>query len=343
MAFNNIQVLDRIEAKIEATRGTAEATMSRPVVFPLGRASWSWEADDGIVAETLRSFHPYDADFTSVGIGVARVNIEAILSFEELIWWNNLIIDGNSRSGTTTGSTPAGYTYTQTPSSATDDLDTVTLKVGDPSGIYKLDRGVVNTATLRWAPARGGDTYWMIAVELFARLVGTSTFDTPAALTRHKIAAKGTKVYLDAAGGTIGTTPVNDAIRSGSITIANNIEEKQFSEHDASMASDFARGPQRITVELMREHNGDTEPALLRAGTVRKLRIEKTGENIGATPATDYRMRIDLPVFRYTPRMAPNWQGQNRVLTMAGEALRNSTNAVPITVATVISAATVTA
>ncbi len=53
--------------------------------------------------------------------------------------------------------------------------------------------------------------------------------------------------------------------------------------------------------------------------------------------------RIDLPAFRYTPRMAPNWQGQNRILTMSGEALRNAANTVPILTATVISAATVTA
>lgn len=343
MPYGNVTILDRIEAKIEAVRGTAEATMTRPVVFPLGRATWTWEADEGLVPESLRSFHASDADFTSVGIATSRINIEAILSFEEAIWWLNLAVDGNSRTGVTTGSTPAGYTYTQTPSSAVDDLDTITLKCGDGAVAYKFDRGVVNTATLRWNPARGGDSYWMISVEIFARFLGTTTFDAPAALVRHKIAAKGTKVYLDAFGGTIGTTQATGVIRSGSITINNQIEEKQWSEDDTNVGSDFGRGEQVITVEVVRELNADTEFALLRAGTTRKLRIEKVGDAIGTTPTTNFQWRIDMPVFRYTPRMAPNYQGQNRIVTMAGRALRNSVSAVPITFATVISAATVTA
>jgi hypothetical protein len=345
MAYGNVLTLDRAEVKIQGARGTAESVMTRPVVYPHGRLSWTEEKDEGIVAETLRSFHASDADFATVGVSRCRINLEFIATYEELPWWWCVAIKGGAgqRTGVATGSTPAGYTYTSTPSGGTDDLDVFTMKVGDGAVAYLIDRCVVNTMTLRWNPAQGGDAYWMVAVEIFGRFQGTTTFDAPAALTRHKIAAKGTKVFIDAAGGTIGATQATGAIRSGSVTITNNIEEKQFSEDDTVVSADFARGEQVITAELVREMTSDTEPALARAATVRKLRIEKTGDNIGSTPTTDYRLRIDVPVFRYTPRLAPNWQGQNRIATLAGRGLRNSGNAVPITLSAVNALATVTA
>lgn len=343
MAYTNVLVLDRIEAKIEGTRGTAESTMTRPVVYPVGKASWTYEADEAITPETLRSYHATDADNTVVGVSISRLNIEFIATYEEIIWWMNLALKGSNLTGTTTGSTPAGYTHTFTPTAATDNLATATFKCGDGAVAYLFDRGAVNTMTMRWNPAAGGDAYWMVSVEIFCRFKGTTTFDAPSALTRHKIAAKGTKVYVDATGGTIGTTQVTGAIRSGSITINNQIEEKIFSEDTDYASADFGRGEQIITFDIVREYLADTELAFLRAGTVRKIRISKEGDNIGATPTTAYLFKIDLPVARYTPRLAPSWQGQNRILTMAGQALRNSGNTVPITAVSVISTETVTA
>ena len=342
--FTNVIRLDRIEAKIEGTRGTAETTMTRPIVFPDGKASWTYEADEAIVPESLRSYHASDADNTTVGISRSTLNVEMLASYEELIWWLNLALKGSSLSGSTTGSTPPGYTYAFTPTAASDDLATATFKCGDGSAAYVFDRGVVNTLTLRWNPAgTGADAYWAISATILCRFQGTTTFDAPAAVTRHKIVAKGTKVYLDATGGTIGTTQVTNQIRSGSITITNNVEEKIFSESSSVTADDFARGEQVISFDLMRELTADTEFALARAGTVRKLRIEKTGDAIGTSPTTNYLLRIDLPVARYTPRIAPNWQGQNRVVPMSGRGLRNSSNTVPITITSVIAASTVAA
>jgi hypothetical protein len=339
--YTNVQVLDRVEAKIEATRGTAETTMTRPIVFPVGKGSWTLEQDDGIVAETLRSYDAEAADASSVGIGVARINLEFVMTYEEVIWWWQLGLKGGTLTGVTTGSTPPGYTYAITPTSATDDLASATLKCGDGSIAYIFDRALCNTMTMRWNPMPGGDVYWMMAVELWARFKGTTTFDAPAAVTRHRIAAKGTKVYIDTT--TIGTTQALAVIRSGSVTVNNNLEEKQFTENDTYMADDVGRGMRQVSFDLVREMASDTELALLRAGTTRKIRIEKTGDNIGATPTTNYLLRLDMPAARYTPRMAPNWQGQNRIITTSGRALRDASNASPLISTSVIAAATVTA
>lgn len=341
--YTNVMVLDRVEAKIEGTRGTAESTMTRPIPYPVGKASWTYEADEAITPETLRSYHASAVDNTTVGVSRSRLNLEFIADFETLVWWLNLALKGSNLTGSTTGSTPAGYTYTFTPTAATDDLATATFKVGDGAAAYKLDRGVVNTMTLRWNPAQGGDAYWMVAVEIFCRFQGTTTFDAPAAVTRHKIPAKGTKVYIDASGGTAGSTQATGVIRSGSVTISNNIEEKQFSEDSSLMSADFARGEQVITYDLVREHTADTEFAFLRAGTDRIIRIVNTGAQIGTTPTTNYLLQVDFPVARYTPRMAPNFQGQNRVSTTSGRGLRNASNTVPITVTVVNASSSITA
>lgn len=345
MGLTNVQVFDRIEGKIEAVRGTAETTMTRPIVFPYGQGRWTWEADDSVVAETLRSYHARHADSSIVGVAVARINLEMIMTYEEIIWWNCLILGGGSarRTGTTTGSTPAGYTYPFTPSGGTDDLDSATFKLGDGAAAYKFDRGLVNTATYRWDPARGGGTFWMLAVEIWARLIGTTTFDSPSAIARRKIKAAGTKVYIDEPGGTIGATQVLNAIRSGSITVNNQLEEKVFSEYEDKTADDVGRGSQLITYDLQREHNSDTEAAKLRAGTLRKIRILKEGDTIGASPATKYKWQVDLPVAQYKPTMGPDWRGQNRVLGYQGEALRDDTTTVPITATSVIASSSVAA
>jgi hypothetical protein len=182
-----------------------------------------------------------------------------------------------------------------------------------------------------------------VTVEILAQFLGATTFDAPTALTRHKIPAKGTIVYVDAAAGTIGSTAASGVIRSGSVTITNNIEEKIFTEDTSYTSADFSRGEQMVSFDIARELTADTEYAFLRAGTTRKIRIQNTGDNIGGTPTTDYRLRVDIPVARYTPRLAPNWQGQNRVVPLQGRGLVDSDDTAPISIAVVNASSTLTA
>jgi hypothetical protein len=330
MAYANVLVLDRAQAKIEGTRGTAESTMTRWLVYPNGRLTWTYEAEEGITPETLRSFHATDNDSISVGISRSRINLETYFCYDEGIWYLQSALDGNNRTGSAVGSTPETYTYTLTPSSATDDLDTFSLKAGDGSVAYKFDRCVINRITLRANPAMGGDQYWMASMEIFCRFRGTTSFDSPSDISRKKIVAKGTKLYIDTLGGTAGSTQITGRLRSFSLTIDNQIEEKIFMEDTDYVSGDFARGEQLITWEMALEHTSDDQAAIARAGTAQIFRILKEGDTIGATPTTKDTLRITMPVGRYIPRLAPSFQGQNRIMTMSGRALRNSSNAVPI-------------
>lgn len=328
--YTNTLILDRAQVKIEGTRGTAETTMTRWLYYPNGRLTWTYEAEEGITPETLRSFHGTDNDNISVGVSRSRINLETYFAYDEGVWFLNCALDGNNRTGSAQGSTPNTYAYTLTPSSATDDLDTFTLKAGDASACYLFYRCVINRITLRANPAMGGDQYWMASMEIFALFSGTSTFDSPSDITRKKAVAKGTKLYIDSLGGTPGTTQITAKLRSFSLTIDNQIEEKLFMENTSVMHTDFARGEQIITWEMLLEHDSDTQAAIARAGTAQLIRILKEGDTIGATPTVKDTIRITMQVARYTPRLAPSFQGQNRVMAMSGRALRNSSNSVPI-------------
>lgn len=338
MGFTNVQVLERAQAKIEAVRGTGETTMTRWFYFAPGALTWQYNQDLEEINEVTRTYAT--AVDRQLGPRSVRINIEINLTYEEAIWWLNCALDGSNLSGTTTGSTPAGYTYSLAQNVSADDLATFTLKAGEPGNPYKFSRCAVNQATFRWNPQPGGETCWRMTAEIWAIFVGTTTFDSPADITRNHVLARGTKVYVDTT--TIGTTQLLGAVRSGEFTINNNLEEKFFSENTVDMAADFGRGSQVVTGSLVMEYLNDTEFALMRAGTTRKIRVLQTGPNIGATPTTDYKWQVDFPNAKW---LAPSfgYAGQNKIITLPFVGQWTSAVTQPIQIADVIAAATVTA
>lgn len=338
MAYSNVQVLERAQAKIEGTRGAAEATMTRWWYFPLGALTWTYDQELEEIIETTRTYA--SAVDRQLGMRSIRINIELNLTYEEAIWWLNMALDGGNLSGTTTGSTPAGYTYSLAQNVSADDLSTFTLKAGNPAVAYKFSRCAVNRMTMRWNPQSGGETSWRMTAEIFAIFVGTTSFDSPADITRNRILARGTAVYIDTT--TIGTTQVLGAIRSGEVTIDNQLEEKFFSENTVDADDDFARGSQIVTGSLVMEYLNDTEFALMRAGTVRKIRISRTGDQIGTTPTTNYLWQLDIPNAKW---LAPTfgYAGQNQIITLPFVGQWSSAVTQPLQVTDVIAAATVTA
>lgn len=313
MAITNVAILERAQAKIEGTRGTAETTMTRWWYFPPQRLTWQYLQDLEDVSEVTRT---YAATVDrQLGIRMVRLNVEINGTFEEFVWWLNCILDGSNLTGTDTTSTPSGYTYALAQNVAADDLASFTLKAGDATVIYKFSRCMVNRATFRWNPQQGGDVCWRMAAEIWAIFVGTTTYDAPSDLDRTKILARGTKVYIDEPGGTIGTTQLTATVRQGEFTIDNQLEEKIFSENTVDPHTDVARGEQLVTGSIVAEHKNDTEFAKMRAGTVRLLRLKQTGANIGATPTTNYDWQVDFPNAKW---LAPTfgYAGNNRIITM---------------------------
>jgi hypothetical protein len=311
MPIANVQVLEQAQVKSEGTRGTAEATMTRWLYFVQGGLNWTYEIPMDETKEALRSY--YGTELVDGGIPVVRLNCEVVLSYEELVWWLTMCLGGGGLTGTDLTGTPNAYGYEFDPDGLTDDLKTFTIKAGDGSTNYRCSRCVVNRAVFRWNPQSGGEAHWRLALEIMAHFEGATSFDSISDHSRTKILARGTRLYSDAVGGTLGTTQVAAKLRSGNITIDNQIEEKLWSENTASTADDFARGEQIITAELLAEFNSDTEFGYFRAGTRRMLRILQTGAVIsGSNP---YTSRWDL--FRaHIVSFVPGRTGQNRTATI---------------------------
>ncbi len=282
--------------------------------------SWTYDQARSDEPEMLGSFYP-DRD-TVLMERACTYSFEARLAYEMVPWWMSVGLKGGAatRTGTTTGSTPAGYTFTITPSDTVDDLDTFSMKAGDGAIAYLFKRCAITSMTIRANFAAGGDATWRIAVEGRAIFVSTTTFDAPAAITRTMIQAKsGNLVKLDTASA-IGTTTLTGKARSFSVTVDNGIEDKFFAETGIDAGADFGRGPSRITGEVILEAKDDTEFALMRANTAIKLRFENTGAQIGTTPTTNYLQQLDIPQAKLnSPGMS--YAGNNRIyaFTFIGE------------------------
>jgi hypothetical protein len=335
MPITNVLSLVRAQAVIETTRGTAITTYTRYLYPILGGLTWTHEIEHDTTKEHLRGFHLTEG--LVPGMSRSRINYEGMVTYEEVVWWLRMILLGNAGAlaGSTTGSTPPGYTYTFTPTSTADDLNTFTMIAGDGTNNYEFNRCAVNRATFRWNPLAGGEASWRMALEIFARFEAAGgSFDAPAEVARNRVVAAGTILYSDAIGGTIGTTAVSGSVRSGSIVIDNQLEEKIYSENTTTVAADFGRGEQIVTAEVLVEFANDTEFGRFRAGTNRMLRIQKTGPNIGATPTTDYRVRFDLPV-AHLVSFVPGVTGNNLTATLGYVGMRSTTSLQPISVAVV--------
>jgi hypothetical protein len=312
--YQNVVAFQRVQGAIESTRGTEVTTMTRELnVLQQGGASWTYTADREDAPETLNSFAgDRDTTFTNIA---STLSLEARLSYEEVPWWFSLALNGaaGSLTGTTTGSTPPGYTYSIDPVDTSDNLDTATIKIGDGAVCYAFRRFAINTMTLRFNPNSGGEASWRISVGGPAIFIGPDTFDSPAATSRTIVESNGTKLYLDTASA-IGTTQLTGMVRNGSITVMNNIEEKRFAEGTAVAEADFGRGNWRVTGDFTVEHLSDTQFALMRANTDVKLRFLKEGAQIGTTPTTLYKFQLDIPEAKLD---APSrsYMGNNAVLT----------------------------
>jgi hypothetical protein len=136
-------------------------------------------------------------------------------------------------------------------------------------------------------------------------LDATSTIEIPGAFTaaiadrgvsvREAIDAPGTALYIDNAGGTIGTTPVLGKFISFSVTQTNNINPKRYMEDVGSYNKKVGRGMRQVTGQVRMEFDDHAEYDKWTSNVPRLIRIQKTGSQINASPLTNKYARIDLP------------------------------------------------
>lgn len=291
MPQTNEVILLRAQAALETTRGTDLAATRK--VYAQITPSYQRPLLD--FQDTSGTFHAR----RRVGYAREKAGLTAtdICTYEDLPWWLQMVVKGGV-TATGDGGSPPAYPYVFNPTITSDDLKSATFEIGDVGNPYELHQCMANSATLRMDADNDSEPTWMLDVEMIARDMMAGTFT--GALTDRStevINARGTKLYIDDAGGTMGTTQVTGSLISASITINNNIHFKAFAEDTTYVAADrVGRGAQEINAQFTFEFDSDTEFAKYRNSTPqqRLIRLESTGSQIHTGPTVNKRMRIDM-------------------------------------------------
>jgi hypothetical protein len=166
-------------------------------------------------------------------------------------------------------------------------------------------------------------------------LDATSTIEIPGAFTagltdrvREAIDAPGTQLFIDNAGGTIGTTQVLGKFISFSVSYANNITAKRYLENTSTNALKTGRGMRDITGQIRMEFEDHAEYDKWVANAPRLIRIQKTGSQINAAPLTNKYARIDIPA-GYWDAVTQDTRDNNITATFAFKGYKDVTLGYP--------------
>jgi hypothetical protein len=224
--------------------------------------------------------------------------ISADIDDSEAVWKWNSPIKAVSRDyvASVTGAATAGTSTTVTKAAAGWTIDAyagsyVRMLTGTAGNIGQVREISTNSATVLTvsqafpAAVAAADTF---------EILGNFTTGI-ADRTREMIAGPGTDLYLDATGGTIGTTAITGRFISFSVTYNSGLSTfKRFMENTDSFTAKPDLGMRRVTGQLRLEYDRLDEWNLFEAGTARKLRIKQTGSTINVSPATTKEATIDV-------------------------------------------------
>lgn len=201
-------------------------------------------------------------------------------------------IDGTITPTTPGGTTPRLWTFTQ-PLTTIPALKSLSSYSGDNT------QALVSLGTYtRQIVIRGTDTaVWTIEAELLGRELTTGTFASISALTGGALLDQSSvknllsKLYIDAQGGTIGSTQKTQTSYSFVWTWNSGIAPDYTMDATLDM-TDIQRDAPTCTLEIITKWNSNavTEFGHWRSGAVRLVRVENEGSTIEST----YKRRIRL-------------------------------------------------
>src|SRR6478735_3229313 len=292
MATNEV-ILLKAQAGIEVTRGTNVAATRKvyaQITPTYNKALMEFQ-------DTTGSF--FDRRRPAYGREKVGFSAKDIATFEDLPWWAQFFLKGGVTGTSDSGTPSPGYVYTFTPTAATDDLKSMTLEFNDDGNPYETGQVMVTQATLRMDADNDSEPGWMLDLELMGRDWVTTTFTGALSdRTTEVIMARGSKIYIDDAGGTIGTTQKLGSLINASITFNTGIHFKAFAEDATGYAANkVGRGAYRVDAQFTFEFDSDAEFAKYRNTTPqeRMIRLVSTGTQIHATPSpANKKMQLDL-------------------------------------------------
>ena len=222
-------------------------------------------------------------------------------------------------SGVSDAGTPPAYEYEFVPTPAVDDLASYTIEGGDPDNPYELAQVMFNSWTIRADGDSQDEPAWMFEAEAIARSLDNTTFTPALTLAAGEaVMAPGTKVYIDDAGGTIGTTQVVGQVINFSVTGNNNVHLKGFLEDENEYAAgNVGRGERVFDAQFTMEFFDDAEFANYRGNGTgeavqRLIRLRREGATAIHTTVFP---SIELDIAGYWSSWSPGDREGNKIAT----------------------------
>src|SRR6266568_1752679 len=303
-----LNALQKAQAFLETTRGTAAAA-TRIVYFD--RGAWFEQiVGKEFPSEDRNSF----VDNYRQVITDHRVQLSggADATFDDLAWWGQIFWKGSVAAVLSNTSV---YTRTFQPTVATDDLQTATLEIGNDTQAYQVPYCLGQKLELDWA---GGQAVKMSVDLLGQQLVAQAFTGALSDRVLEDLVGTTAKVYIDNAGGTIGTTQALNVLR-GKLTWEN--AWTQITHLRGNLYPDDAqRDVRMLKLELDVHFNNTTEFAQLLTGGERLIRVQFTGSNIPASsPTTAKTATFDFYGFHVTAPFAD--EGPIRIVKLTGSSV----------------------
>jgi hypothetical protein len=307
-----LNALQKAQAAIEATRGTGIAATR--IVY-LDRGAWFEQPVGREFPEEDRNSFIDNYRMLTVS-HMAKVTAVARETFDDAPWWGQFFWKGG-----VTGvlSAITVYTYTFTPTVAVDDLKTMTLEVGNDTQAYQIPYVLGQKLEISWTRGQGVK----MNVDLLGqRLIPQAFTGALSDRTLEDVVGTTAKVWIDNAGGTIGTTQALNVL-GGKVSWDNNWT--QITHLIGQLYPDDAqRGVRHLAIELDVHFNNTIEFAQLVAGGERLIRVQFTGTIIaGSTGNVVRSITIDFYGFYLSAPFSTD--GPIRVVKLVGESVYDAT------------------
>lgn len=194
------------------------------------------------------------------------------------------------------GGTTAGYIYEYVfPTTSANTIKTYTVESGNSQKAHRMEEGFVDSFTLTGAP----DEAWMLTAKWLGRQKSENAFTSLSIVVPEVAVFNKTKLYLDATGGTIGSTQKSNTFVGMSIDVKTGLRFIPAANGNLYHSGTKCVGPD-ITGSMTLEYDtvGAAMEDVFEAGTTYLMRLDIVGSALtgsGGTHATKL-VRLDTAI-----------------------------------------------
>jgi hypothetical protein len=299
--------LNKVQLGLESTKGT-EVDAS---ALWLGAATLTDNRELTIPEENIGYLGPVDRGYIASADATIEF-AETTLTFEQLYPFAAGIDD--TVSGSANGGTTNGYTYAYPlATTAAPTTKAYTVEGGDNQQEYQALYSFCEEITLAGSPTEAVT----IASRWRARSMGKGTFTANVAVpTVEQVLFQKGKLYIDAVGGTIGTTQATNTWLGMEMTIATGLVPVFTGDGQLYFSFDKCTGPD-VTGSLIFEHDavGVARYDDFVAGTTKQVRMQFDGAALTGTGGTftTKAFRIDMAMKILSVVLLDSVNGNNTV------------------------------